>query len=30
MAMIKDWQASGSKQTDYCADKKVAYHVYHY
>lgn len=30
MVMIEDWQASGLKQRDYCAAKKVAYHVFHY
>lgn len=30
MAMIENWQASGLKQRDYCATKKVAYHVFHY
>ena len=30
MVMIEDWQASGLKQRDYCASKKVAYHVFHY
>jgi hypothetical protein len=30
MKMIRDWQASGLKQKDYCKANKVAYHVFHY
>ena len=30
MVMIEDWQSSALNQRDYCATKKVAYHVFHY
>ena len=30
MVMIEDWQSSALNQRDYCAAKKVAYHVFHY
>ena len=30
LAMIQQWQQSGLSQKVFCADKKIAYHVFHY